>query len=75
MLSNPKTNNRPKHSMNPNKYLHGALLFLAPLALLQAQTPPAQSDSELITLPEFSISSKRADAYRAVDEIAAVLSR
>lgn len=48
---------------------------LGALASLNAQKPAPTSDEELITLPEFQVSTEKADRYRASDTISAARTR
>src|SRR5215213_7550939 len=62
--------------MNLPRIILTLALVLAPASLSVAQTAPstppaAASDSDIVELPAFTVSSERANAYRATDSMSA----
>ncbi|HEY8993056.1 MAG TPA: TonB-dependent receptor, partial [Lacunisphaera sp.] len=59
--------------MNAPTCIRGALLLLAPFVVLSAQAtkPEAAPTGPTLELPTFSVSSERANAYRATDTLSA----
>jgi iron complex outermembrane receptor protein len=57
--------------MNTSRAITGLILAVASPISLLAQTPPAAAAEETIALPAFSVSSDRANGYRATDSMSA----
>ena len=73
-VSDPQPNPQTKPMKSPRTLIAAFAGWLAAATAVDAQTAPpaaATSADELVTLPAFSVSSERANGYRATDSMSA----